>query len=345
MDNNAVLLRAYNGEKTSEVPIWFMRQAGRYLPEYRELRAQHKMLDLIRNPELAAEVTLQPIRRFSYDGAIIFADILTPLIGMGIDLDFVEGEGPKISNPPKSARDIEALRVPDPHENVAYTLSAIEIASAELSRRGIPLLGFSGAPFTLSSYLLGDKGSSNLTLVKKIMRDEPDTWDLLQTKLSKLVGEYLVAQHKAGAQGLQIFDSWLGHLGPQEYERFVAPYLKEIVSYVRKHVTCPLIFFSTGTAGLMSKVAELDVNVFGIDWRVSLTDAFSVIGDTRTIQGNLDPSVLLGSWSYVQEEALRILEESRGLKAYVFNLGHGILPATPVDTVSKLVELVKDFKR
>jgi uroporphyrinogen decarboxylase len=338
-------LRAYqqpaDKQPQQETPIWLMRQAGRYLPEYRALREHNSMLQMVRTPELACEVTLQPLRRFPLDAGIIFADILTPLIGMGAQLDFKKGEGPVIDNPVRTAADIEALRLPTPEENVGYTLEAIRMVVRELNGK-TPLIGFCGAPFTLASYLIEGHSPGDLQHTKALMVGEPSLWHNLQSKLATLSADYLVAQVQAGCESLQIFDSWLGSVGPREYDQFIAPYLNQLVASVRSRVDVPLVFFATGVAGLFPRLAALDVDAFGVDWRLTLPQASALLGRSLPLQGNLDPQILTGPWEYVERSARAILEEAKELPAHVFNLGHGILPHTPVENVERLVALVKE---
>lgn len=340
----SLFIETLRGMPSRSTPIWLMRQAGRYLPEYRALRERNSMLQMVMTPELACEVTLQPLRRFPLDAGIIFADILTPLIGMGAQLEFRKGEGPVIDNPVRSAADIEALRVSDPEESVGYTLDAIRLVTAELGAR-TPLIGFCGAPFTLATYLIEGQSPGDMQYTKALMTGEPALWHTLQSKLTRLSADYLVAQVHAGCSALQIFDSWLGAVGPREYDRFVAPYLKELVTSVKKRVDVPVVFFATGVAGLMPRLAELEVDAFGADWRVSLPQARDLIGRKVPLQGNLDPQILTGPWEYVEKSAKAILSEARDLPAHVFNLGHGILPHTPVENVERLVALVKEHSR
>ena len=340
----APFLAVLRGEKTDRTPIWLMRQAGRYLPEYRELRAKHSMLQMVMTPELAAEVTLQPLRRFPLDAAIIFADILTPLIGMGADLDFKQGEGPVISNPIRSSKDVESLIQSDPRESVAYTINAVRLVVKELSGK-TPLIGFSGAPFTLSCYLVEGGSPGDLGRTKALMSEAPEVWHALQRKLVPLVVEYLVAQEEAGCEALQLFDSWLGYLGPRDYVEFVEPYLKEIVTQVRKRCTAPLIFFSTGTASLYPLIGKLPVSALGVDWRSSLTDAAERYGANVPLQGNLDPQLMPGPWHRIEREALRILDEGKSLPGHIFNLGHGVIPSVPPENVERLVNLVRSYRR
>ena len=341
---DALLIRAYDAQNTERAPIWLMRQAGRYLPEYLELRKRYTMLEAIRTPKIAMEITLQPLERFEFDGSIIFADILTPLIGMGLKLDFEAGVGPRIYNPITTPADVGLLEVPPPDQNVSYTLEAIELTAKELEKRGIPLLGFSGAPFTLASYAIEGGSSKNLVKVKSFMVREPDAWRELMEKLTQLVTEYLVAQVNAGAAAVQLFDSWAGFLSPDEYQRSVAPYVKSIVKAFRSETGKPIVFFSTGTTGLLPQIKAFGVNAVGVDWRVSLPMANDLLGGTVPLQGNLDPVLLTGPWEPVEHAAKRILVEGRELPGHIFNLGHGIVPEAKIENVSKLVSLVRSFR-
>ncbi len=319
-----------------------MRQAGRYLPEYRALRQEHSMLELIRQPDLAVEVTLQPLRRFDLDAAIIFADILPPLIGMGVELEFAKGEGPVIHNPVRTTADIERLRVPPAEENVAYTLDAIRLARKELDGK-TPLIGFSGAPFTLASYLVEGGSSRNYVHTKGLMYSEPEAWRLLMDKLAKLVGEYLLAQVRSGAQAVQIFDSWAGCLSPADYRVYVAPFTRKVVEML-EGIDAPVIQFSTGTAGILLGAPELlretGADVIGVDWRVDLDTAWQGLGHDVAVQGNLDPVVLFATSDQIERQAARILRQAGGRPGHIFNLGHGILPETPIDNVRTLIEFV-----
>lgn len=342
----SLFIKTLRGEKLAETPIWLMRQAGRYLPEYRKLREGNSMLQMVMTPELACEVTLQPLRRFPLDAGIIFADILTPLIGMGAKLDFKKGEGPVIENPVRTAADIKALRVPAPEENVGYTLDAIRLVVRELNGK-TPLIGFCGAPFTLASYLIEGQSPGDLQHTKALMVGEPALWHELQTKLATLSADYLVAQVEAGCESLQIFDSWLGYVGPREYEAFVAPYLKQLIASVKERVSVPVVFFATGVSGLFPRLAALEVDAFGVDWRMTLPQARELLGRALPLQGNLDPQILTSSWEYVERSTKTILHEARELQGstHIFNLGHGILPHTPVENVERLAALVKENRR
>lgn len=338
----SLFIDTLKGKRSAETPIWLMRQAGRYLPEYRALREKNSMLQMVQTPELACEVTLQPLRRFPLDAGIIFADILTPLIGMGINLEFKKGEGPVIDNPVRSASDVAKLRVPSPEENVGYTLDAIRLVVKELNGK-TPLIGFCGAPFTLSSYLIEGQSPGDLQHTKGMMVADTESWHQLQEKLVTLSVEYLVAQVEAGCESLQIFDSWLGYVGPREYDRFVEPYLMKLITETKKRVDVPVVFFATGVSSLFPRLGKLPADAFGVDWRISLPEAAKLIGRPVPLQGNLDPQLLSASWDYVERSARAILEEAKSLPAHVFNLGHGVLQFTPVENVQRLIELVKGY--
>ena len=343
---NDRFLRACRREPVEYTPIWLMRQAGRYLPEYRQLRERYSMLELIRTPEAAVEVTLQPLRRFELDAAIIFADILPPLIGMGIELEFAKGEGPVIHNPVRTYADIEALRVPAPEENVSFTLEAIRLARRELEGH-VPLIGFSGAPFTLASYIIEGGSSRNYLLTKSLMYAEPDGWHLLMDKLARLVGDYLQAQIEAGAQVVQLFDSWAGCLSPADYREYVLPYTRQTIAAVRAEGV-PVIHFSTGTAGMVLGAPDLfrqtGADVIGVDWRVDLDAAWTRLGHDVAIQGNIDPVVLFADRTAIERQAARILGQADGRAGHIFNVGHGVLPETPIDNVAALVEFVHAWR-
>src|SRR3990170_1841631 len=284
-------LKACRREPVDCTPVWMMRQAGRYLPEYREIRAKHTFLEMCKTPELAAEVTIQPVRRYEIDAAIIFADILLPLEPMGIGLEFAKGEGPVIHNPVRTMADVEKLKPVDSAKSIDYLMKAIKIVLKELNGK-VPLIGFSGAPFTLASYIIEGGGSRNYIHTKALMFSDPGAWAALMEKISEILGRYLNAQVEAGAQVLQIFDSWVGCLGPDDYKRFVQPYTKKVIDSVGGRV--PVINFSTNTGTYLELLAEAGGDVIGIDWRVRLDRAWERIGFERAIQGNFDPGILFG---------------------------------------------------
>lgn len=336
------LLRACRREKTDMTPVWLMRQAGRYMPEYRQLREKYTILEIIKNPELACEVTLQPINAFDLDAAIIFADILPPLEGMGLELDFVTGEGPTIYNPVRTAEDVVRLRVTPPEESLGFTLEAIKLARAALDPRGLPLIGFSGAPFTLAAYAVEGRSSRNFLEVKGLMMGDPRTWHTLMEKLSEVVGHYLLAQAKAGAQVLQVFDSWVGQLAPEDYRQHVMPYTRHAIEIARG-AGVPIIHFGTDTNGILELVRDAGGDVIGVDWRIDLDTAWERLGNHVAIQGNLDPVALFAPWHELQTRTQKVLDQAGGRAGHIFNLGHGILPETPIDNVKRLVDFVHEY--
>lgn len=335
-------LRACRREVTDVTPIWLMRQAGRYMPEYRKLRDHHPLLEMIKTPELACEVTLQPIEAFDLDAAIIFADILPPLEGMGLHLRYAEGEGPIIGNPVQTVGDIARLRVRPPEETLPFTLEAIRLVRAQLAGRNIPLIGFSGAPFTLAAYAIEGGSSRNYTDVKGLMMAEPDAWHALMTKLSDVVGAYMLAQARAGAQALQLFDSWVGQLSPADYRQFALPYTQQAIAIARA-ANVPIIHFATDTSGYLETLRETGAEVISVDWRVDLDAAWQRLGDTVAVQGNLDPVALYAPWDALRQRAQTVLEQAKGHAGHIFNLGHGILPGTPTDNVKRLVDFVHEY--
>lgn len=331
-------LRACRGLDVDRTPVWFMRQAGRYMAEYRALRERYGILELIKDPALATEVTLQPVKALPVDAAIIFADILTLLEGLGLDLEFVRGEGPVIHNPVRRAADVAALRDPAVEESLGYTLEAVRLTRGELEGR-CPLIGFSGAPFTLASYAIEGGASRNYERAKGLMGEDPAAWDRLMSLLAERVGRYLAAQAAAGAQALQLFDSWAGALSPADYRRFVLPYSRQAIQIAARSGV-PVIHFSTGTGAYLEAVTEAGGDVIGVDWRIDLAEAWRRIGGGRAIQGNLDPVLLQAPWPRLREAADAVLLAAGQRPGHIFNLGHGILPATSVDQVRRLVEHV-----
>lgn len=340
--NESRFLRAARGEAVDAVPIWLMRQAGRYMAEYRELRKTYGILDIIKTPELARDVTLQPINAFDLDAAIIFADILPPLEGMGLNLEFIKGEGPVIHNPVRTPADVEALHVPPAEDALWFTLEAIKLTREALDEREVPLIGFSGAPFTLASYAIEGGSSKNKIHLKSMMYSDKDAWHKLMTKLADCAGNYLLAQAKAGAQALQLFDSWVGELSPQDYRQYVQPYSKHALD-IAKDAGVPLIHFGTNTNGMLPDIRDAGGDVIGVDWRIDIDKAVEILGDSVTVQGNLDPVALYAPWEEVEARAKDILDRMAGRNGFIFNLGHGILPTTPVETVKKLVDFVHEY--
>jgi uroporphyrinogen decarboxylase len=341
---NSRFLRACRREPVDATPIWLMRQAGRYMAEYRALREKHPFLEMVKTPELACKVTLQPIDAFDLDAAIIFADILPPLEGMGLQLEFAADEGPVLRNPIRSAADVEALRVLPPEETLAFTLEAIRLARRELEPRSIPLIGFSGAPFTLAAYAIEGGGSRHYARVKGLMMGQPDVWRCLMDKLTDVVGGYLLAQAQAGAQAIQLFDSWVGQLSPVDYRELVLPYSRRAIE-IAQGAGVPVIHFGTDTGGMLELIREAGGDVIGVDWRIDLSAAWQRLGPGVAVQGNLDPVALLAPWTALEKRAHDVLDQAAGRPGHIFNLGHGILPDTPVDNVSRLVDTVHEYSR
>jgi len=344
-DNDALeraerFLRACRSEPVDRTPVWFMRQAGRYMPEYRAIRAGHTLLDIIANAELAAEVTLQPIEALGVDAAIIFADILPPLVPMGMQLEFAAGEGPILHNPLRDRASIEALRPIVPEESLKPTLDAISIVRRELDDK-VALIGFAGGPFTLASYAIEGGSSRDYRLTKTLMYSEPDTWALLMDKIATMTADYLRAQVRAGAQCIQLFDSWAGALAPEDYRRYVLPATQRIVRAVLPDGV-PVIVFGTNTSGMLDIVAEAGSTVVGVDWRIPLDRAWKIVGHDRAVQGNLDPLVLFAPLPEVESRVHDILRRAGGRPGHIFNLGHGVLPQTAVETVRAVVEMVHE---
>ena len=340
LDDRSPFLRACRRQPTEYTPIWLMRQAGRYLKEYRALRRRFSFLDMCKNPELAAEVTLLPIQKFRLDAAIIFADILLPLEPMGVDLEFAKGEGPVFRHPIREMKQIESLRVIEPEEDLAFLMKAIRTVRRELEGK-IPLIGFSGAPFTLASYLIEGGHSTNYLFTKGLMYQDPSAWKSLMEKISEVVIRYLNVQVRSGAQVLQLFDSWVGCLSPSDYAAYVFPFSKKVIDGVDKSV--PLIHFATTSSTLLEQMRRAGGDVIGLDWRTDLREAWQRLGYDVAVQGNLDPVILLGPPNLIEREAKRILDSAEGRYGHIFNLGHGILPNTPIENVAALVEIVHKY--
>ncbi|HEU5280344.1 MAG TPA: uroporphyrinogen decarboxylase [Gaiellaceae bacterium] len=332
-----LLVRACRREPVEHTPVWFMRQAGRSLPEYRELRKRYGLFDIVAEPELCAEVTLQPVRRHDVDAAVMFTDIMFPVLGMGVEVELVENVGPVIASPIRTAADVERLRVPEPDESVPTILEAVRLVREAL-RPDQAVVGFCGGPFTVAGYLVEGKPSREFATVKKVMYREPDVWHALMEKLADTFARYVVAKTRAGADVIQLFDSWVGALSPSDYEEFVAPYSARILAAV----DAPTIHFGTGTATLLSAMAEVGGDVIGLDWRVPLDRGWAEVGEDRGVQGNLDPAVLLAPWERIEAETRAILERAGGRPGHVFNLGHGVPPETDPAVLGRLRELVHE---
>ena len=333
-------LMACRREPTEYTPIWLMRQAGRYMKEYRSLRRRYSFLQMCKTPDLAAQVTLLPIEAFKLDAAIIFSDILIPLEPMGIELEFRKKEGPVIHHPIRETKQANRLRMIEPEEDLPFLMEAIRIVLRELKGR-VPLIGFSGAPFTLASYVIEGGHSANYLLTKSMMYRNRPFWDSLMEKISEMVIRYLNAQVRVGAQALQLFDSWVGCLSPGDYEEYVLPFSKKVIQGIDRGV--PLIHFATSSSALLRKMKAAGGDVIGVDWRINLGEAWERLGYDVAIQGNLDPAILVSSPERVEKEVKRIIDEAGGRPGHIFNLGHGILPNTPVENVAALVNLVHEY--
>ncbi len=331
-----LLVRAARREPVERTPVWFMRQAGRSLPEYRAVRERHSFWEVAQTPELCAQVTLQPVRRHGVDAAVMFADIMTPVLAMGLDVELVEGVGPVVAEPVRTAADVERLRVPEP-DAFAPLLDAIRIVRGELEPERA-VVGFCGGPFTVAGYLVEGRPSREFATVKALMYSEPAVWAALQERLTACFAAYVAAQAAAGADVVQLFDSWVGTLSPADYEEFVAPWSARILAAAG----VPTIHFGTGTATLLEAMARAGGDVIGLDWRVPLDEGWALAGDDRGVQGNLDPAVLLGPWERVEAAALDVLARARGRRGHIFNLGHGVLPRTEPAVLSRLAELVQE---
>jgi len=338
---SAPFLRACRGLPVERTPVWLLRQAGRYMPEYRALRERHSLLEVVRTPELAAQVTLQPVDAFGLDAAIVFSDILPPLVGMGLDLDFVKGDGPRIGNPISRPRDVDLLAAPPAEETMAGTLEAIALVRAELEPRDVPVIGFAGAPFTLASYAIEGGSSRDFSQTKAFMLSEPAAWKRLLGKLVTVQADYLLAQARAGAQALQVFDSWVGRaLGREDFLRYVAPHNRELFAAAAR-AGVPVISFSLGTSAYLEDAAACGGDVVGLDWQLPLDEAWARVGLDRPVQGNLEPAALLAPWRELRFRIDDVLDRAAGRPGHVFNVGHGLVPQTPVDNVKRLVEHVR----
>jgi uroporphyrinogen decarboxylase len=333
-------LRACRRQPTPYTPVWLMRQAGRYMKEYRGLRKKYSFLEMCKNPEIAAKVTLQPIEKFKLDAAIIFSDILIPLEPMGVEFEFAKGEGPVFHHPLREKKDVERLRLIEPEEEIPFLMKAIRIVRKELEGK-VPLIGFSGAPFTLASYIIEGGHSKNYVLTKSLMYQDRPTWDALMEKISEVLIRYLNAQIRSGVQAVQIFDSWVGCLTPNDYEEYVLPHSKKVLEGVGK--TVPLVHFATSSSTLLELMKRAGGDVIGVDWRINIGETWARLGYDIAIQGNLDPVVLFGPVDLIKKNVKKILDSVGDRPGHIFNLGHGILPTTPVENVAVLIETVHEF--
>jgi uroporphyrinogen decarboxylase len=338
---NDTFLKACRGEEIEYTPVWLMRQAGRYLPEYQSVRANVDFLTLCKTPELAAKVTLQPVDILGVDAAILFSDILIPIEAMGMRLAFSDKQGPILSEPIRNKSAVERLIIPDTEEDMPFIIKTIKILRKELENK-VPLIGFSGAPFTLATYMIEGGTSKNFLHTKKMMFQHSVIFSYLMEKLTVTVTSYLSAQIKAGAQAVQLFDTWAGMLAPPDYKEFVLPYVKKAISELKKEGV-PIIYFINDCAGILKEVKKSGADVIGIDWRIDLGDAINSLGKKVVIQGNLDPCALFLPKEKLEERVKDILWKGETAKGHIFNLGHGILPETPVENAIAMVEAVHKY--
>ena len=336
----ARFLDACHLRQPDATPIWFMRQAGRCLADYRDLRKKYDILTMAKTPELCTQVTLMPVQKLGVDGAVLYADIMLPLEGMGISLEIEPDLGPIIHNPVRTMKDVEALRAIKPEESVPYVMEAVRMVRSELAGKQA-VIGFSGAPFTLACYMIEGRPSRDYSLAKCLMYGQPEVWDALMAKLADMVSDYLVAQIRAGADVVQLFDSWVGALSPSTYRRFVLPYTQQIFRAVKQTGT-PAIHFGTGTAALLPLMAEAGGDVISVDWRVDLDEAWRQIGYDHGIQGNLDPTLILTSWPVIEAGMHDTLRRAANRPGHIFNLGHGVLAPTNPDMLRRLVDAVHE---
>lgn len=334
-------LDACRRRATDTRPVWFMRQAGRYMKPYRDLRSRHGILEICKRPDLAAQVTLQPVEILDVDAAIIFADILLPVEPMGLKLEFRQGEGPHIENPIENSTDVDSLSISNT-DDLGYVAESIKLVCAALNNR-IPVIGFVGAPFTLASYMIEGGPSRSFLKTKQMMYRNETLWRRLMGKLVDVLGQFALMQVSAGARAIQVFDSWVGALGPDDYVRFVAPYSRALIERVRSSGV-PVIHFGTGTGGFFKELHAAGGDVMGVDWRINIDQAWMDISYRSAIQGNLDPAALLAPLPELKMRVNEILKRTGSRPGHIFNLGHGILPETPVENVKAVVQMVRDFK-
>jgi uroporphyrinogen decarboxylase len=333
-------LRACQRLPVSATPVWFMRQAGRYMPDYRRIREKHTLLEIVARPELAAEVTLQPVSALGVDAAILFADILLPLVPLGLKLEFAKGEGPVIHNPVRTLDDVQRLNILDPYSDLGHVLEAIRILRRELG--DTPLIGFAGAPFTVAAYAIEGGASRDFLRTKTMMYSAPQTWHALMDRLAHALALYLVAQVQAGAQAVQLFDSWVGALSPPDYLRFVQPFTQHVLRAAQA-TGVPVIHFGTNTATLLKPMKQAGGTVVGLDWRIPLDEGWATLGEDVAVQGNLDPATLFAPLPELRRQVQDILRRAAGRPGHIFNLGHGILQGTPVENVKAVVEMVREL--
>lgn len=338
---NDRFLKACRREPVDATPVWFMRQAGRYMADYRALRQRYSLLDICRSPDLAVAVTLQPVEAIDVDAAILFSDLLIPFTPMGLDFDFIKGEGPVIAHPIRDESDVHRLRRFEPREALSFVLETIRLLRKELVNR-VPLIGFGGAPFTLASYAIEGGPSTTYARTKAFMYAHPRAWHRLCERLAAMMSDYLAAQVEAGVQAVQLFDSWAGALSRTDYREFAHPHSSRILEAVRR-LGVPVVHFGVGTAAILADLAEAGGDVIGVDWRLPLDEAWTIVGHDRALQGNLDPTLLLAPRERLLSAADDVLRRAGGRVGHVFNLGHGILPNTPLEHVQELARHVHEW--
>jgi uroporphyrinogen decarboxylase len=339
--HDSPLMQAARCEPAARVPIWLMRQAGRYLSEYRELRRRIGFLELCKSPHLCAEVMLRTVERLGVDAAILFSDLLLILEPLGLNLEFTAGDGPVLGNPIRGPQDVDRLRELEDLTPLGFVMEAVRQTRAGLDQR-LPLIGFAGAPFTLAAYAVEGRASRDYRLTKTLMYSDHAAWDALMARLARAVVRYLNAQIDAGVQLVQLFDSWVGCLGVDDYRRYVLPHSRAVIRALRPEV--PVIHFATGNPALLPLLSEAGGTVIGVDWRIRLDDAWRAVGHDKAIQGNLDPAVLLSTPAEIRRRAREILDQAAGRPGHIFNLGHGVLPQTPLENVLALVEAVHAYQ-
>jgi uroporphyrinogen decarboxylase len=337
---NSIFVRACKGLPTDSTPVWFMRQAGRYMSEYREVRKHHSLVEICKKPEIAAEVTITAAEALGVDTAIIFADLLLPLEVMGLPFHFSATEGPVIEKPIRTADDVEVLTTNGAPE-LQYVSEAIALCVKHWGDK-LPMIGFCGAPFTLASYMIEGGGSRNYVEVKKMMYRQPQVWDELLRKLNIVLAAYIADQVKAGADVIQVFDSWVGCLSVEDYRQYALPRTKELISMLKK-TGVPIIYFGTDSTTLLPSMNETEADVIGLDWRVPFAEGWKLLNHRPAVQGNLDPVTLFADWELVKQRAKNILDQAGSRPGHIFNLGHGILPLTPVDNVKNLCKFVQEY--
>ncbi|MBT2614604.1 MULTISPECIES: uroporphyrinogen decarboxylase [unclassified Bacillus (in: firmicutes)] len=336
---NDTFLKAARGEKTDHVPVWYMRQAGRSQPEYRKLKEKYSLFEITHQPELCAYVTRLPVEQYDVDAAILYKDIMTPLPAIGVDVEIKSGIGPVIANPIQSVTDVEKLGELNPEKDIPYVLDTIKLLTRE--QLSVPLIGFSGAPFTIASYMIEGGPSKNYNKTKAFMYSEPKAWFALMDKLADMIIIYVKSQIKAGVKAIQIFDSWVGALNVEDYRVFIKPIMTRIFSSLREE-NVPLIMFGVGASHLALEWNDLPIDVVGLDWRLPITEARQM-GIQKTVQGNLDPALLLSSWDVIEERTKRILDQGMEQDGYIFNLGHGVFPSVNPETLKRLTAFIHEY--